>query len=133
MHYNLKLLIQIETDASKAAVLKALLQLKKNASDQIHWHFVAFWFCKMMSAECNYSTENAEMLAIVMTFKQWQHYLKEVKHVITVIMNHANLQMFMTIKKLTHCYVKWYEHLSEFNFKIVFRQEQLNLTDLMLR
>jgi len=36
MHYNLKLLIQIETDALKAAVLKALLQLKKNALNQIY-------------------------------------------------------------------------------------------------
>jgi len=71
MHYNLKLLIQIETDASKAAVLRAFLQLKKNASDQIHWHSVAFWFWKITSAECNYDVKDAEMLAIVMTFKQW--------------------------------------------------------------
>ena len=91
VYYNLKLSIQIETDALRAAVLKALLQLKKNAWDQIHWHSVAFWFCKMMSAKCNYNTENAEMLAIVMTFKHWQHYMKEIKHVITVIINYANL------------------------------------------
>jgi len=44
-----------------------------------------------MSAEHNYDTEDAEMLAIVMTFKHWQHYIKEIKHVITVIMNYANL------------------------------------------
>ena len=70
VHYNLKLLIWIKTDASKAAVSEALSQSKKNASDQIHWYFIAFWFCKMMSAKHNYNTENAEMLAIVMTFKQ---------------------------------------------------------------
>ncbi len=55
-----------------------------------------------MSAECNYNTENAEMLTIIITFKHWQHYLKRIKHVITVIMNYINLQMFITIKKLTH-------------------------------
>ncbi len=36
IHYNLKLLIQIETDVLKAAVSEALSQLRKNASDQIH-------------------------------------------------------------------------------------------------
>jgi len=91
IHYNLKLLIQIETDVLKAAVSEALSQLRKNASDQIHWHSVTFWFYKMMFAEHNYDTEDAEMLAIVMTFKHWQHYMKEIKHVITVIINYANL------------------------------------------
>lgn len=33
IHYNLKLLIQIETDALKVVVLKVLLQLKKNTLD----------------------------------------------------------------------------------------------------
>jgi len=133
VHYNLKLLIWIKTDALRATVLRALSQSKKNASGQIHWHSVVFWFCKMMLAEHNYDIENAEMLVIVMTFKQWWHYLKEVKHVITIIINHANLQMFITIKKLTCCHARWYEHLSEFDFKVIFRQEQLNLTDLTLR
>jgi len=91
MHYDLKLLIWIETDALKAEVLKAFSQLKKNASDQIYWHLVAFWFCKMMFAEHNYNTENTEMLTIIMTFKHWQHYLKKIKHIITVITDHANL------------------------------------------
>jgi len=74
-----------------------------------------------MFVKHNYDTENAEMLTIIMTFKHWQHYLKKIKHAITVITDHVNLQIFMTIKKLTHHHAKWYKCLSEFDFKIIFR------------
>jgi hypothetical protein len=43
---------------------------------QIYWHPVAFYSRKMIAAEYNYEIHNAELLAIIETFKYWRHYFE---------------------------------------------------------
>ena len=87
IHFDSELKIQLETDASDYAIADILSQLIALGM----WHLVAFWSRKMIPAEQNYETHDQELLAIVAAFKQWRHYLDEVKHVIEVLTNHNNL------------------------------------------
>ena len=71
-HYNSKAPIKVETDASGFAISGILSQpvVENNTTqEQKHWHLVAFWSQKIDSAERNYETHDAELLAIVESFK----------------------------------------------------------------
>jgi hypothetical protein len=87
----------------------------------------------MIPAECNYDTPNQEMLAIVMYFKYWRHYLEGSKHPIYIPTDHANLQLFMTTKELSRRQVCWAEKLSAFDFVIEYRKGKTNPADGPLR
>ena len=62
-----------------------------NKSDCSQWHPVAYFFRKMIPAETQYKTHDAEFLAIVEAFKTWRHYLEGCKHEVLVLTNHNNL------------------------------------------
>ena len=87
IHFDSELKIQLETDASDYAIADILSQLIALGM----WHLVAFWSRKIIPAKQNYKTHDQELLTIVAAFKQWRHYLDEVKHVIEVLTNHNNL------------------------------------------
>ena len=55
----------------------------------------------MVSAERNYETHDAELLAIVEGFRTWRHYLEGVGHRIFVLTNHNNLKKFMETTRLS--------------------------------
>ena len=85
-HFDLKSHIRIETDTSSYAIGGVLSQLNFNSdappnnsnlnkSDFSQWHPVAYLSRKIISAKTQYKTHNAELLAIVKTFKTWRHYL----------------------------------------------------------
>lgn len=67
-----------------------------------HQHFVIFWSQKMTSAKENYKTLNQKLLTMMKYIKHWRHYLKEVKHIITVHFDQNSLQYFNIIKQLNH-------------------------------
>ena len=54
----------------------------------------------MISAEQWYETHDQELLAIVMAFKQWRHYLESSAHSVEVLTDHNNLCGFMNVKSL---------------------------------
>ena len=54
----------------------------------------------MTPAERNYGTGDRELLAIVMVFKQFRHYLEGAAHPVEVLTDHENLRTFMTTKEL---------------------------------
>ena len=86
-HYNPEAPIKVETDALGFALSGILSQPVVEdvaIQSQKHWHPVAFWLRKMNSAERNYETHDAELLAIVESFKHWRHYLEGAKHPIQV-------------------------------------------------
>ena len=66
-------------------------------------HPVAYLSQSLIKAECNYAIFNKELLAIVVSFKEWQHYLEGNPHRLHAIVytDHRNLQNFMTTKELT--------------------------------
>ena len=105
-HFDPKKPIRLETDASGFAIAGILSQpweVWDSGRKQIQWHPVAFWSRKMIPAERNYETHDAELLAIVMCFKQWRHYLEGSQFTVTVLSDHNNLKYFQTTKELTQC------------------------------
>jgi len=61
-----------------------------------------------------------ESLAIVKSFKKWQHYLKGVTTPVEVFTDHKNLTYFSETKMLSQCLARWSEFLSQFNLSIKF-------------
>ena len=72
----------------------------------------------MIQAEQGYETHDAELLAIVMAFKQWRHYLEGSQYPIEVITDHNNLKYFMTTKELNGRQARWALRLAAFDFMI---------------
>ena len=131
-HFDPEKPICIETDASGFAVAAILSQPGTptvGRRSDAHWHPVAFWSCKMTSAERNYDTHDQELLAIVKSFKQWRHYLEGSRHPIMVLVDHANLRYFMTTKELSRRQVRWAERLAAFDFEIQYRKGSMNPAD----
>jgi hypothetical protein len=83
-------------------------------------HLVAFFLKKIAPAETNYMIYNKELLAIIQAFKTWRLELTSVplEGPVKVLLDHRNLEYFMTIKQLNCRQARWAEFLSKFNFKI---------------
>ena len=84
-------------------------------------HPVAFHSRKLSSAERNYDIHDKELLAILVAFLEWKHYLQGTEKPITVYTDHQNLQYFLTTKAWTARQVRWAQKLCDFNFIIVYR------------
>ena len=128
--------IQIETDASGYTIGEVLSQLSfdwialnesnlaknlvKNLtkSDFGQWYSVAYFSKKMISAETQYKTHDAELLAIVEAFKTWRYYLKGCKYEILVLTNYNNLRQFIDMKSLSSRQVRWAQELFRYYFRI---------------
>lgn len=54
----------------------------------------------MTDTESRYETHDGELLAIVMAFRYWRHYLEGSQHPITVKTDHDSLKYFMTKREL---------------------------------
>ena len=97
-HFDPEYHIRIETNTSGYAIGGVLSQLTPNQvtlddtiRSNVDWHPVAYFSRKMIPAEIRYETYNGELLAIVETFKTWQHYLKGCKHKVLVFTDDNNL------------------------------------------
>ena len=71
------------------------------------WHFVIYWLQKLSSMKNNYKMHNLKLLAIVETFKQWCHYLKNNKYSVEILTDHNNLHEFINIKTLNKKQAQW--------------------------
>ena len=108
-HFDPKSYIRIETDVSGYAMSGILSQLSSGTwpdgvvtkDDLRQWHLIAFFFRKMIPAETWYKTHNGKLLAIVKTFKTWQHNVKGCKHKVLVLTDHNNFCHFMNTKSLS--------------------------------
>jgi RNase H-like domain found in reverse transcriptase len=77
---------------------------------------IMFYSWSMTSAELNYNIYDKKLLAIFITFKQFQPYLKGLPNTINVIhslpTDHKNLKYFATTKLLTQQQACWSKYLS---------------------
>jgi len=96
-HLYLELDTVVETDASHYALGCILSQFHGK-----RLHPVAFHSRKLSLAEPNCDIYNKELLAIVVAFMEWKHYLEGTEKPITVYPEHQNLQYFLTTKAWTH-------------------------------
>jgi hypothetical protein len=124
-HYDPKLPIKVETDASRFAAAAVLSQKFEDG----HWHPVAFWSRKFNDAELNYGTPDQEMLGIVEAFKHWRQYLDGAQHPILVLTGHRNLEGFMKPPKLNGRQARWCLYLSSFDFTIKHQPGKRNPAD----
>ena len=125
VHFDPELLIRLETDASDFGVAGIISQLQSNNQ----WHPVAFYSRKMIPAERNYETHDQELLAIVMCFKHWRHYLEGSLHPIEILTDHNNLKGFMNVQVLSGRQARWAMKIAAFDFVIKHRAGNLNPAD----
>ena len=116
-HFDPELPCIIECDASDYCYGGVLSQ--KDASGELRP--VAFYSKKMTPPQLNYPIYDKELLAIVECFAEWRVYLEGAKHKITVFTDHKNLEFFTTTKKLNRRQARWSEHLSSFDFVVIYR------------
>lgn len=83
------------------------------------WHPCAFLSKGLNDVERNYDVPDKEMLGIIRPLEVWRHYLEGAKHELEIWMDHANLQYFMSAKKLNCHQVCWALFLSHFNFHLI--------------
>ena len=94
---------------------------------------MAYFSRKMINAERNYEIHDAELLAIIESFRHWRHYPEQPYHIVDVLTDHSNLNMFMSTHKLTRRQVRWALDLSAFDFRLVYRKGTLNPADGLSR
>lgn len=68
---------------------------------------VNFYYRKCCHIEKNYDTYDQELLAIVETITQWQHYLEGANHKVVTQYDHKNLEYFQTSKVLFWRQARW--------------------------
>ena len=122
-HYDPALPLRLETDASSIACA-GILSLRWEDG----WHPIAYFSKKFSGAEVHYPIYDKELLAIVLSFKHWRHYLEGAPHV-EVWSDHENLKRFMTQKTLNGRQARWLMHLAPYDFTIYYRKGKLNPAD----
>jgi len=65
-------------------------------------HSVTYFLKKHNSVECNYEIYNKELMIIVYAFKKWWSELENSIYSVKMIMNHKNLEYFMSTKQLSY-------------------------------
>lgn len=121
-HFNPELPCIIETDASDFALGAVCSQADTDGVN----HPIAFYSRKLLPAERNYQIYDKELLAIVVAFRQWRHYLEFSQASTIVITDHKNLEYFTTTRNLSRRQVRWAEFLGDYNFVITYRAARLN-------
>jgi len=106
----------VETDASDYALGCILSQVHCK-----RLHAVAFHSRKLSPADRNSDIHDKELLAIVVTFMEWRHYLEGTDKPVTVYNHHQKLQYFLTTKVWTHRQIRWVKRLCGFNCKMAYR------------
>ncbi len=121
-HYDWNADLCMKINASNREVEDVLSQ--KNKTDQ--WHLIAYYSYKFKEAEVRWDMHDKELYAIVLNFKNGQHYLQSSKWFICVITDHNNLRYFMMMKKLNVRQMRWAEKLAAFDFHIEYHRDKLN-------
>jgi hypothetical protein len=116
-HFDPSLPIEVETDASDFGLGAVLSQ--RGTDNRLRP--VAFLSRKFSPEELNYQVHDKELLAIVDACKHWRAYLDHVQVPFTVYSDHHNLQYFFSAKVLNRRQARYYELLSELNFKLIHR------------
>ncbi len=122
MHYNSNLFVTVKINVFDYVVIEVMSQRDDN--EQLR--SVIYFSFKMLLAECNYEIYDKKLLAIIRAFEKWRLELKGTLDFVEIIFDHKNLEYFMSIKLLSRRQVRWSEFLSRFNFKIVYRSNELN-------
>src|SRR5438046_6880335 len=122
-HYDPDCKLRMETDASGTACAGILSQKWKDG-----WHPIAYFLRKFSGPELNYPIYDKELLAIVLGFHQWRHYLEGASE-IKVWLDHQNLKQFMSQTMLNGHQARWLLQLAPYDFTIHYHKGSLNPAD----
>ena len=106
----------VETDASNFAVGAILSQ---EFDGQLHP--IAYLSKGLTKSQKNYQIYDKELLAIKEALAQWRHYLEGARHQFIVYTDHKNLTFPRKPEMLSQRQIRWYEFLSRFDFKLIYR------------
>lgn len=109
----------LTTDASNVAI-GAILSQGTVGSDKP----IAYASRTLNSSECNYSTIEKELLAIVWATKYFRPYLFGRKF--KIITDHKPLQWVMNLKEPNSRLTRWRLKLSEYDFTVIYKQGKFN-------
>lgn len=109
----------LTTDASNFAI-GAVLSQGQIGSDLP----VAYASRTLNPAECNYSTIDKELLAVVWATKYFRPYLFGRKF--TIVCDHKPLEWLMSSKDQTSRLVRWRLKLEEYDYTIVYKKGKMN-------
>ena len=129
-HYDRNRKIILEIDFSDWCLGEILSQY----DDERILHSVTFFSKKMISIECNYEIYDKELLTIIRCLKHWRFELEDIDELVEIYIDHKNLKIFMTSKKLTSRQVRWIEILIDYNIRIQYQFEVKNVkADALIR
>ncbi|KAJ9504785.1 hypothetical protein QJQ45_007281 [Haematococcus lacustris] len=94
-------------------------------------HPVAYMSRKFSAAECNYTTGEQELLALVTACKVWRCYLEGVSFVL--VTDHMPLTYLQTQKVLSRRQARWMEYMARFSFEIRYKPGVGNPADPLSR
>ncbi len=87
---------------------------------------VAYFFKKHNSVECNYEIYDKKLMIIVYAFEEWCLKLEDFICFVKMIINHKNLEYFMSIKQLSRHQAHWSEFLFKFNYCITYYFDKID-------
>ncbi|KAG5718649.1 hypothetical protein E4T56_gene16663 [Termitomyces sp. T112] len=105
----------VEADSSDFAMGAVLFQQSKKDGK---WHPVAFYSKTLNAVEWNYDIHDKEMLAIIWSFEEWQHFLEGTWYKFEVWTDHKNLEYLCSAKKLNQHQAWWSLYLANFDFSL---------------
>ena len=88
----------MEIDISKYAFTAILLIIIKEKKV----YLVTFYSCIFKTTKLNYNIHDKELLIVFKVFHTQHYYLKGLELLIDIIMNHKNLEYFLTTKIFSH-------------------------------
>ena len=121
-HPDLSQPFEVICDASNYATGAILLQ---------HGHPCAFASKKLLPAECNYTTEEKELLAVIHALKLFRCYLEG--NTFTILTDHNPLKYFETKQDMSPRQARWAHYLSRFDYKWEWIKGKHNPADLLSR
>ena len=115
-HYNSDHKIVIEINVLNYVFKNIIFQYDENKI----LHSITYFSKKHNSVKCNYKIYNKKLMIIVYTFEKWWSELENFIYSVEIIINHKNLEYFMSIKQLSCHQAHWSEFLSRFNYCIAY-------------
>ena len=97
-------------------------------------HLVIFYSRNLISIECNYEIYDKKLLIIIRCLEHWRLEFESIDESIKILIDHKNLKIFMSSKKLISRQIRWAKTLFKFNIVIQFQSKTQNVkTDALTR
>jgi hypothetical protein len=123
--------VVIESDSSQKHVGGALLQPHIIGTQRV-LHLMAYFSKKFTDIQTRYSSQERELLAIMMCLQHWRHWIEDDD--VTVIIDHESLKILNTKTELPARIMRFLDAMENFGARIIYRPGTANvLADYLSR